>query len=1516
MEKQKSWQLYLIIAVVALTLYNILPTVFYYSKPLQAPIDLKRSEAVARNIVDRVNDLEQDSLDWMHAFTKHIGVKTESISISPEDPGIIRVALKSKGDAGTLKKLMGPAGAMIPFVPAQLELAPESLSDTMSNVVLVQRKIPIRLSREEMPSLFKYSTTHVQGQIAPLWKAIVQDRAHELVLAFGGESRQARLLNAINEAHNDSSIKDTIVLVSEEIIETEGALKNDPDLLKTAFASYSQTEKRGKENVDAFIKKAEQFVAKTKLEIEALKKTIAANQEKNNLAGYEEEEAVLLLQAQERSVSSALAIIKNNLNAFKGGKKPLTSKEINTLFETSFAKMQDGKQIIPLEGTSAIIQAFIIDWPNNRISISFHPEIEKIRLEHPETEVLAHRQEKLGQMIINEIAMASQNSDEEFKLSQDSYAVNLVSLTNPESMLVMDLGILAKGIKSALSDNLQKNWHPASQEFQQDAYPLLDWSQFKKLPLQESKLGLVIFAPSVDEETVPSGFKKGSIYVIARGMGALMDTWKEAKDQKSEELFSKDFKDLSSILRKWGFIGYSGRQIAQNPQVKDDYIFELDDYYTSLIKSTREDFQVKGSKRFAVLDFTNVEQRILAENRIEDHMQEDLLKWKDNYQASLVEHNPINRLLVPPPTKNPYVQNFKINFKKYFRGDDRKVLKWGLDLAGGKTVRIGLRDQNGREVTNPDDLKQAVNELYTRINKMGVSERTIRIENQHIILDFPGSQGLSAAELVKASAMRFHIVNEKFSSRNQALKDAVNKFLQGVWNEAVLTNRKDVEGVNEIAWRHFGGDRQTDQTLPKSEIAKILYENGLRLANPKINLSERAFDDSLSSIGMLKGDDYLEWHGQTHPLMVIFNNYALEGSSLTNIQSGFDPSEGNILSFQVKGSYENGEGNPRNDFYAWTQSFAKEEIKGTTKEGPTRGDGWRMAVILNGKIISSPALKAALKDGGVISGRFTQREVDQLVADLKAGSLTFTPRILSEQNVSAELGKEERSSGIIASLVALALVVIAMVGYYRFAGVVASIAVLFNLFIIWGILQNLGAALTLPGIAGLVLSLGMAVDANVLVFERYREEFKISGRVASAIQAGYSKAFTAIVDSNITTIIAALILLQFDSGPIKSFAVMLIIGVISSMFTALFMTRFFFAGWVKKNKDKPLVMSDFIGRPNFNFLAWTKPVVIASLILMVIGGLFFYTQKATIFGMDFTGGYSLNVDMKEKEGVDDYRLLVKDALVDAGAAPNDVDVRQLSRPNQLRIQLSTGLEEPGKPFAHMSEEEPISSVAYGYENNPRIVWLVNALNAKGLQIPEEQLATLNTNWTIVSGQLSDTMRNNALMAVALALLSILIYITIRFEFKYAIAAVIGLVHDLIITMGILAIFHKMGLSVQINLDVIGAIMTIIGYSLNDTIIVFDRIREDVHIYRKWKFEDIINHALNITLSRTLMTSGTTLLVLLALVFLGGKSIFAFSLVMTIGVIVGTLSSLFIATPVLLYFHNREQKKLENEHARA
>lgn len=1515
MEKQKRWQLYLILAVIVLTLYNIFPTIIYYSKPLKSPVDQKMAENVAEGIVTRVDSLEEQSQDWLRSFSKLLGIKPVSIELKKDDPGLYEVVFANPQDADIFKRFLPRAGAMIPFVPAQLNLYPEAQSDATK--VLVSRQIDIHLDSKEINKLFHFSyKQEPNGSIAPLYRDIVYDRATQLALGFGGPSSTAMQLAAIAENKTDPQYDSLVLSVAKELLDVENTFGKNSPIAKRYYATFAQNTTPASESlIQTYIGRAEAL----KTSLTAQKEALEAEQKANTgLTDSSKEQRIVLLEKQRQALESAVSLLQKNAAQFKSPAAPFTEDTVKAALEKSASviDLNDKLQVLNLGNRNPFVQALVIDWRNDKIALKFYPDVDIIRFSEEKSETSNFVKDKLNQYLINNIARVSQLSDEKISPDDDGFAIVLNKLTNTQSVLTLDLGYLAGKESDKLANQLQSLWQPKQSDLAPAAYPVMTYEQYKNLKSEDQKLGLVVYAPAIYEEAPPAGFRKGSIYVIARSLDSIKQKYHQTASGTGDKQILDDIAQLQNILQQRGYIGYPGSSFGIDPAYRKDYIFELDDYYSNLLKASREDFQVQGSKRYAVLDFTDVEQRILALNKIDDSMQEDLLKWKEAYSVAQVDINATSKYLVPAPTENPYWENFKLSLVKYFRGDDRKILKWGLDLSGGKTVRIGLRDHNNHEVTNPDDLRQAVNELYTRINNMGVSERTIHIEGNNIVLDFPGSQNISASDLVKASAMYFHIVNEKFAPNNPALRDSVSQFLQEVWNEAVVTNRKDMESINMIAYQHLGGDAtmQEMQMHPRSDAAKILYDNGLRLANPKTASVSSAYNDTLSSVGMMRGDDFAEWDGQPNPLIIIFHNYALEGSSLTNIQVGYDPSQGNTLSFGVKSSYDSADkagGSPRDDFYAWTSQFAEDKITGTLKEEYSQGHGWRMAVVLNGTIITKPSLRSSLRDGGSISGRFSQREVSQLAADLKAGSLSFTPRILSEENVSPELGQEERKQGIVAALVALVLVVVAMVGYYHFAGIVASCAVLFNILIMWGVLQNLGAALTLPGIAGIVLTIGMAVDANVLVFERIREEFSASGRIASAIQAGYRKAFSAIVDSNITTIIAAIILIQFDSGPIKGFAVTLIIGIISSMFTALFMTRYFFAGWVQNPEHKSLTMSQFIGRTKFDFLGQWKKALVISLILMVIGTYFFVAQRKTLFGMDFTGGYSLNVELVQNPEISSYRMKAINALLDHGATSNDVQVRELSMPNHLRIQLAMGIEEKGHPFYQMPERVEGKS-PYEYQHNPRITWVVNALKDAGLEVLPSQLEHLDDSWTVISGQLSDAMRNNALIGLTIALLCILLYITIRFEFKFAIAAVIGLIHDVIITVGILAFFHKLGLPVQIDLQVIGAIMTIIGYSLNDTIIVFDRIREDLHIMRKMKFHDIINHALNVTLSRTIMTSGTTLLVLLALVLLGGKSIFAFSLVMTIGVIVGTASSLFIAAPVLLYFHNREEQKEEEK----
>jgi SecD/SecF fusion protein len=292
--------------------------------------------------------------------------------------------------------------------------------------------------------------------------------------------------------------------------------------------------------------------------------------------------------------------------------------------------------------------------------------------------------------------------------------------------------------------------------------------------------------------------------------------------------------------------------------------------------------------------------------------------------------------------------------------------------------------------------------------------------------------------------------------------------------------------------------------------------------------------------------------------------------------------------------------------------------------------------------------------------------------------------------------------------------------------------------------------------------------------------------------------------------------------------------------------------------------------------------------------------------MDFTGGFSLHLEIEPKAD-NNYLQIAEKALAENGASTQDFQIRELNPTNHLRILFGTSMEQEGKPFFKMPLEI-IKKAQYPYETNPRIDWVVHALQSKGLELTSHSLSQLEKNWTAMSGQMSDSMRNNAVIGLLISFICIFIYITFRFEYKFAAASIICLLHDVFITLGLVGLLHAFGVPLQIDLNTIAALMTIVGYSLNDTIIIFDRIREEMTLSRNKPLSLIVNQALNATLSRTTITSGTTLLVLIALVIFGGASIFSFALVMTIGVVFGTLSSWYIASPLMLFFHGRESKK--------
>lgn len=1511
MEKRKRWQQLLIVGVMLLTLYNILPTVFFYSKSLKKSIEAPEASKISNEIIHRVNQLENESIDWLHSFCKLLKIKPQTVHLDKQNPQHIVINFKNVADASKFRKQLPRAGALITFVPKQLSLYEELGAN--SKTVTVQRKIPIHFSEAEQDQYFQFSKKFGDNQEpTPLYRALVFDRALQLAAAIGGSGENAQLTQTILASTHETDRHPLVLKLSQNLSSFIASFGENSDMAKRYFASFTQIDTEQKDElIKALLSSLEQSKDQVKLERISLQSENQTLQTKGEFLETEKQQRIEQLLKEEQIISSAEAIIKKQKASFLAGKTPWKYATLAAQLEESYQKAttdQSRIQRISFKGHNPFVHEMTIDWSTETIQLQLHADIIALK-ERLQAQNKLYQKDQLDRFIYNEIATFGRLTDEKVTPIGNSFQINLNQLEGSNSFLALRLSKVASAYAAEMQQMLQTQWKPKHSDL--SSFSVWNYETFNSLSPLERKLGILVYAPATSSEMPQAGLRTSSIYVVAKGLDQIFQKIRENPHSEDAKEFYKDFSALKDLLQKNGFFGYPGSSLGVQ-DFANDFIFESTDFALPLIKATYEDFKLSGTKRYAILEFTNNEQRILLHNRVDNQRHEQLLKWRDDFHAAQLGLGAANYFDIPKPTRNLFLENVKLSIKKYFRGDDRKILHWGLDLSGGKTVQIELRDQNNRTVTGDAEIKQGIEELYSRVNKMGVSEVSIRREGNLISMDFPGSQGLSASELIKASSMSFHIVNEKFNARNPGLSQFASQFLQDVWNEAAITGRKSAEELNQIAWRHIHGDSMDPEVLqPRSEAARILYENGLRLASPLDKNSSNLFNDAVSEIAILRGEDFTKWHGQTHPLLIVFRNFALEGSHLSNIQSGYDANRGNFLLFEIKGkeTLKSGEKiNPRADLYAWTSQFSRDKVAGTPYAVYSANDGWRMAVTLNGTVITAPTLTFPIKDGGTIEGSFTQREVNQLEADLKAGSLTFTPRILSEKNVSPDLGVKERNFGILATIIALVLVVVAMIGYYRFGGLVASVAVIVNLLIMWATLQNLGATLTLSSIAAAILTLGMAVDANVLVFERIREELAQSGRLASAVTIGYKKAFSAIFDSNITSIIAALILLQFDSGPIKGFAVTLIIGIVSSMFTALFMTRYFFIGWVQNPKHTKLTMSQFIKATHFNFLKYSKAVFLGSMALILTGAFLFVKERHTILGMDFTGGYSLNIELEPKAQDTDYRNLVEKSLIAHGASSRDFQVRQLTPNNHLRLFLSKGMQQAGKPFYQMAVQAEKSDAQYAYETNPRINWVVESLQNQHLALTKDSLRTLEQNWNEVSGQLSDSMRNSAVIGLVIAMIAILIYITIRFEFKYAISATVCLAHDIAISLASIAILNALHLPVQIDLNTVAAILTIVGYSLNDTIIVFDRIREDIRIMRKSSFKEIINHALNVTLSRTIMTSGTTLIVLLPLAILGGSTLFAFSLVMIVGVVFGTLSSLFIAAPVLNFFHERQREK--------
>ncbi|MBU2651797.1 MAG: protein translocase subunit SecDF [Bacteroidetes bacterium] len=564
--------------------------------------------------------------------------------------------------------------------------------------------------------------------------------------------------------------------------------------------------------------------------------------------------------------------------------------------------------------------------------------------------------------------------------------------------------------------------------------------------------------------------------------------------------------------------------------------------------------------------------------------------------------------------------------------------------------------------------------------------------------------------------------------------------------------------------------------------------------------------------------------------------------------------------------------------------------------------GKQVAIVLDGYVYSYPNVNDEIPNGrSSITGIGSIEEAKDLANILKAGKLPAPARIVEEAVVGPSLGREAITSGLWSFVLAFSLVLLYMILYYNRAGWIADLALLTNIFFIFGILASLGAVLTLPGIAGIVLTLGMAVDANVIIYERIREEIRAGKGIRLAISDGYKNAYSAIIDGNVTTLLTGIVLYVFGTGPVQGFATTLIIGILSSLFSAIFISRLIFNWLLDKNKEINFdnsITRNILANAKFDFLKMRRGAYIFSSVIIIIGIASLFVRGLN-FGIDFSGGRTYVVRFDQPVNTADIRTALT-AEFD-NVAP---EVKTFGPTTQVKITTKYMIDDESPAIDSIIQTKLYSGLKPFFQKND----LAYKTFATDVETSDKLIGILSSQK--VGPTIADDIRNKAILAVFFALVIIFVYIAIRFKrWQFGLAGVIALFHDSMITIGLFSLFYNvLPFSLEIDQAFIAAILTIIGYSINDTVIIFDRIREYNFLYPKKELSVNINNALNSTLGRTLNTAGTTIVVLLAIFIFGGEIIRGFTFALLIGIVIGTYSSLFNASPIAYDLLTRRKTK--------
>ena len=806
-----------------------------------------------------------------------------------------------------------------------------------------------------------------------------------------------------------------------------------------------------------------------------------------------------------------------------------------------------------------------------------------------------------------------------------------------------------------------------------------------------------------------------------------------------------------------------------------------------------------------------------------------------------------------------------------------------------------------------ESIVSAFEVLRKRIDEFGVTSPNIqRLGNSgRILVELPGVKDVERAKSLLQSTAQLEFWDaykgEQFyqfiNQANEVLKDIVKS------EDDVEIEPQDEENAQSDQIDDLLGDAETDSTAVEENnpLGKLIrgfgYQGGPIIGTFEIKDKETVLDylNRPEVRALLPAEQrYAKFvFGKPEKDSEVVDLYALignrenvpqlSGAVVTDARNQFGPTGKSEVSMQM-----NAKGAK-----IWEEMTGKAYTQGS-----------QIAIVLDNVVYSAPGVTTGPIAGGnsSISGNFSLNEAIDLANVLRAGKLPASADIIQSEVVGPSLGKEAIESGTMSFLIALVLVLLWMIFYYGKAGGFADLAMLLNLLLIFGILSGLGAVLTLPGIAGIVLTIGMSVDANVLIFERIREELAKGKGQLEAIRDGFSNALSSILDANVTTGLTALILFIFGTGPIKGFATTLLIGIATSLFTAIFITRLlidWYANRGGKLEFSTGITKNLFRNINIEFLKKRKVAYIISgaLILLSLGSLI---TNGLNQGVDFVGGRTYQVRFAQDISASEITDLLSQPEVFGSA-----DAKTFGDANQLKITTKYKVNESGAEI-----DEEIRNSLY----QALVPHLEGITYEQFIDLNDENKQVGLLESYKVTPTIADDIKQASFWAIFGSLIVVFLYILIRFKkWQYSLGAVAAVFHDVLIVLGVFSLTYKfMPFNMEVNQAFIAAILTVIGYSLNDTVVVFDRIREFFNEHTSWKFDKVVNTSLSSTLSRTLNTSLTTLVVLLAIFIFGGDSIRGFMFALIVGVIVGTYSSLFIATPIMYDTVNKLEEKKKKD----